>query len=57
LSDTFGRELIVAPRLSLTGEVAVTAWHKRLLCSQLDPATIELFTNTFTDQGPEKGFL
>lgn len=57
LSDRFGRELIVAPRTSLEGEAAVTAWHRRLGCRNLDPAAISLFTTSFKDQGPEKGFL
>lgn len=57
LSDEFGRELIVAPRPSLRGEVAVTAWHKRLVCTELAPEKVALFTRSFKDQGPEKGFL
>lgn len=57
LSDQFGRELIVAPRPSLDGEVAVTAWHRRLLCRELAPDKIAVFTREFKDRGPEKGFL
>lgn len=57
LSDEFGRELIVAPRPSLKGEVAVTAWHKRLVCRELVPEKVALFTRSFKDQGREKGFL
>lgn len=57
LSDQFGRELIVVERAGLPGEVAVTAWHKRLLCGELVPAKVALFTNEFKDEGPEKGFL
>lgn len=57
LSDRFGRELIVVERPTLTGEVAVTAWHKRLLCGELVPAKVATFTTAYKDQGPEKGFL
>lgn len=57
LSDEFGRELIVVPRPTLVGEVAVTAWHKRLVCDELVPEKVALFTRSFKDQGPEKGFL
>lgn len=57
LSDQFGRELIVVERPALTGEVAVTAWHKRLLCGELVPTKVATFTNEFKDEGPEKGFL
>ena len=57
LSDRFGRELIVVERPSLEGEVAITAWHKRLLCDELVPEKVALFTTEFKDEGPEKGFL
>jgi hypothetical protein len=57
LSDQFGRELIVVSRPGLSGEVAVTAWHKRLLCGELVPTKVALFTKSFKDEGPEKGFL
>jgi hypothetical protein len=57
LSDEFGRELIVVPRPSLPGKTAVTAWHKRLLCQDIDRAAVALFTTNFKDEGPEKGFL
>jgi hypothetical protein len=57
LSDQFGRELIVVSRPGLSGEVAVTAWHKRLRCGELVPTKVALFTKSFKDEGPEKGFL
>lgn len=57
LSDRLGRELIVAPRESLTGEVAVTAWKKRLLCGELVPEKVAEFSRLYRDKGPEKGFL
>lgn len=57
LSDRFGRELIVVPRLSLGGPVAVTAWHRRMLCSQIDAEAIAAFAEKYADKGPEKGFV
>jgi len=57
LSDTYGRELILVPRQSLPGEVAVTAWHRRLVCGELVSAKVGLFTRSFVNEGPEKGFL
>jgi hypothetical protein len=57
LSDQFGRELIVVPRPTLKGKTAVTAWHRRLLCQDIDREAIALFATSFKDQGPEKGFL
>jgi hypothetical protein len=57
LSDRFGRELIVVPRPSLGGPVAVTAWHQRMLCTAIDADAIAEFVEGYTDKGPEKGFL
>lgn len=57
LSDRFGRELIVVPRPSLGGPVAVTAWHQRMLCTAIDADAIGEFVEGYADKGPEKGFL
>jgi hypothetical protein len=57
LSDDFGRALIVVPRSGLGGKVAVTAWHRRLRCAGIDQAALRLFVDSFTDRGPEKGFV
>lgn len=57
LSDQLGRELIVAARPSLDGEIALTAWHRRLLCDELVPEKVTLFSRSYVDKGPEKGFL
>jgi hypothetical protein len=57
LSDRFGRALILAPRASLAGPVAVTAWHHRLLCSAIDADAIAAFATANADKGPEKGFM
>lgn len=57
VSDALGRELLVVPRESLTGEVAVTAWHRRMRCADLVAEKVTLFSRRYSDQGPEKGFL
>ncbi|MEA3078235.1 MAG: hypothetical protein QOF60_3143 [Actinomycetota bacterium] len=57
LSDDFGRALILVPRAGLDGKVAVTAWHRRLRCAGIDQAALRLFVHSFTDHGPEKGFV
>ncbi len=57
LSDQFGRELLLVPRASLEGEVAVTAWHRRMRCGELVPEKVALFAREYVDKGPEKGFL
>ena len=57
LSDRFGRDLIVVPRSPLTEPLVVTAWERRLHCTQVDETSIARFTEAFRDKGPEKGFL
>lgn len=57
VSDQLGRELLVVPRASLEGDIAVTSWHRRLLCREIVPEKIVLFSRSYVDQGPEKGFL
>lgn len=57
LAEEFERELIVAPRASLDRPVAVTAWHRRLLCGTVERAAVAGFVRAFRDKGPEKGHL
>jgi hypothetical protein len=57
LSDDFGRALIVVPRAKVEGKVAVTAWHRRLRCAGIDEGALRLFVDSYTDRGPEKGFV
>jgi len=57
LSDHFGRALIVVPRPTLEGKVAVTAWHRRLHCAGVDPTVLGRFIAEFSDKAPEKGFV
>ncbi len=46
-------DVLVVPRPSLTGAVAATVWHRRLLCSQIEPDTLLRFVEEFKDEGPE----
>jgi hypothetical protein len=48
------RDVLLVPRASLTQPVAATAWHKRLLCSEVDVSALERFVEEFVNQGPEK---
>ncbi len=57
LSDEVGRDMILVPRRSLAGPVALTAWHARLHCAQVDAAAVRDFVRARRDRGPEKGYL
>ena len=59
LRDLAGRHrwVLVAPRPSLPTPLAVTAWHRRLLCPDGATGPIGDFVTDFRNQGPEKGFV
>lgn len=52
--DRYQGDVLVVPRPSLTVPVAATAWERRLLCSQPDRDSLDLFVRSFRDKGPEK---
>ena len=54
VTDKHSRDVLLVPRQSLPVPVAATAWHKRLLCQQLEPAALETFVTEFRNKGPEK---
>ncbi len=57
LLDVAGRhevDVLVVPRPSLPTTVAATAWGRRLLCGNVEPDALDLFTRTYRNQGPEK---
>lgn len=47
------RDVLVVPRPSLPTPVAATAWHKRLLCSTVEPDALRSFVDEFRNDGPE----
>lgn len=53
----FRRELLVIPKDDLEVPVALTAWNRRLLCSEVEPDTMSTFIREFRDEAPETGFL
>ncbi len=57
LAQNHAGEVLMVPRPSLEVPVAATAWHVRLLCGAVETETLDRFTNTFVDKGPESGFV
>lgn len=53
----FRRELLVIPSEDLEVPVALTAWHRRLLCGEVEPDAMSTFIREFRDEAPESGFL
>jgi hypothetical protein len=56
VTNRYNRDVLLVPRESLPGTtpVAATAWHRRLLCSQVDEAALEKFVSEYRNKGPEK---
>lgn len=52
--DPYSRDVLLVPRPSLKQKVSATAWGKRLLCSQVEPARIAEFVKLYRNKGPEK---
>lgn len=48
------RAVIVVPRSALGVPLAVTAWHRRMLCEVVDTEAVARFSATFRGRGPER---
>jgi hypothetical protein len=46
-------DVLLLPRNDLAVPVAATAWHRRLLCSEVEPASIRKFVQAYVGNGPE----
>lgn len=53
LADRFPDDVMVLERPSLSVPVAATAWHRRLLCSEVDRPTVMRFIEAYRGDGPE----
>lgn len=56
LTNRYQRDVLLVPRESLppATPVAATAWHRRLLCSEVDAVPLEKFVSEYRNKGPEK---
>lgn len=50
----YERDVLIVERPSLTVPVAASAWHKRLLCTELDADSVAPFVREFRNEGPER---
>ena len=51
--DRYSSDVLVVPRASLKVKVAATAWGERLLCPQVEPASLTEFVKIYRNKGPE----
>jgi hypothetical protein len=54
LRTEFERDVLVVARPTLARPVVATAWHKRLLCQDLERETLARFITEYRNDGPEK---
>ena len=54
IADEFDDDVLLLPRPTLDVPVAATAWHRRLLCSEVEPASVRKFVEAYRGKGPEK---
>jgi len=54
VAGRYERDVLVVPRPTSPVKVAATAWGNRLLCGNVEPDALDLFTRTYRNQGPEK---
>ena len=56
VTGRYDRDVLLVPRESLPPDrpVAATAWHRRLLCSEVDAAALDRFVSAYRNKGPEK---
>lgn len=47
-------DTLLIPRATLSTPVAATAWHKRLLCDQVEIEALQTFTDAYVNEGPER---
>ena len=54
LARDYRNDLVLLPRSTLGGEVAATAWHRRLLCDEFELANLREFVAAYVGKGPER---
>jgi hypothetical protein len=54
VANKYPRDVLLVPRTSLEQPVAVTAWHRRLLCERSDTEALDRFVTEYRNKGPEK---
>jgi len=54
LRRAYPRDVLVVPRSSLEVPIAATAWHRRLLCDEVNVRLLNDFIKTYRNRGPER---
>ena len=54
LAEAEEADVLLLPRPTMAVKVAATAWHRRLLCNELEVDTLRRFVDAYAGEGPEK---
>jgi hypothetical protein len=54
LAEKHAKDVLLVPRPQMETPVAATAWHRRLLCQNMEEAPLERFITNYVNKGPEK---
>lgn len=54
IASQFEKDVLVVRRSSLNVPLAATAWHRRLLCRNVEQDTLTNFARAYRNKGPEK---
>lgn len=54
IADARPDDVLLLPRPSLEVPVAATAWHRRLLCDEVEPKALRRFLAAYVNKGPER---
>lgn len=54
IREDFREDVLILPRPTMETAVAATAWHKRLLCPDVEDASLRRFVERYRNKGPER---
>lgn len=54
IREDFRGDVLLLPRPTLETPVAATAWHRRLLCEDVEEANLRRFVERYRNKGPER---
>ena len=54
LAREYQNDVLLLPRATMEERVAATAWHRRLLCDELEVANLRRFVAAYVGKGPER---
>ena len=54
IREDFREDVLLLPRPTMETPIAATAWHRRLLCADVEDANLRRFVERYRNKGPER---